>query len=36
MTEKDEKIEILLKTYFAAGVTPEFADNIKLADALKG
>ena len=36
MIEKHEDIEILLKTYFTAGVTPEFAQNRKDADVLKG
>ena len=36
MTEKIEDIEKLLKTYFTAGVTPDFAENPKEADALKG
>ena len=36
VVEKHEDIEELLKTYFTAGVTPEFATNSKDADALKG
>ena len=36
MIEKRKEIETLLKTYFTAGVTPEFAENPKDADALKG
>ena len=36
MTEKHKDIENLLKTYFTAGVTPEFAENTKDADVLKG
>ena len=36
MTEKYEDFENLLKTYFTAGVTPEFAENPKDTDALKG
>ena len=36
MTEKYEDFENLLKTYFTAGVTPEFAENPKDADPLKG
>ena len=35
MTEKTENIE-MLKLFFGAGVTPEFAENPKDADALKG
>ena len=34
--EKREDTEILLKTYFAAGVTPEFAENSEDADTLEG
>ena len=36
MTEKVQDIEKLLKTYFEAGVTPEFADNSDDAETLKG
>ena len=36
MTAKRKEIEILLKTYFTAGVTPEIAENPKDGDALKG
>ena len=36
MTAKRKEIETLLKTYFTAGVTPEFAENPKDADILKG
>ena len=35
MTEKREDIQKLLKTYFKAGVTPDFAENPKDADELK-
>ena len=36
MTEKHKDIQILLKKYFTAGVTPEFATNPKDGDTLKG
>ena len=36
MTEKAEDIEKMLKLFFEAGVTPEFATNLKDADALAG
>ena len=36
MTQKQEDIEKLLKTYFAAGVTPEFKTNPIDAYVLKG
>ena len=36
MTEKHEDIEDLLKTYFTAGVTPEFAEKYQDTDALTG
>ena len=36
MREKAEDIKKLLKLFFQAGVTPEFAQNPKDADALKG
>ena len=36
MTEKHEDIEKVLKIFFTAGVTPDFAENPKDADALKG
>ena len=36
MTDSRRDIAILLKTYFTAGVTPEFAQNRKDADVLKG
>ena len=36
MTENHENIKKLLKTYFTAGVTPEFAETPEDADALKG
>ena len=36
MTEKTEHIEKMLKLFFEAGVTPDFAENLKDADALAG
>ena len=36
MIEKHEDIEILLKTYFEAGVTPDCTDIPLQADALTG
>ena len=36
MTEKTENIEKMLKLFSEAGVTPEFAENPKDADALAG
>ena len=36
MSKKHKDIETLLKTYFTAGVTPEFAENRKDAEVLKG
>ena len=36
MIEKIKDPEILLKAFFKFGVTPEFAENSKDADALKG
>ena len=36
MREKAEDIEKVLKLFFEAGVTPDFAENPKDADALAG
>ena len=36
MTIKAEDIKKVLKLFFEAGVTPEFAKNPKDADAMKG
>ena len=36
MTKKAEDIKKVLKLFFEAGVTPEFAENLKDADALAG
>ena len=36
MRDKHEDTEKLLKTYFATGVTPDFAENPKDAHVLKG
>ena len=36
MTETAKDIEKVLKLFFEAGVTPEFAENPKDADALAG
>ena len=36
MSKKHKDIEILLKTCFAAGVTPDFAENPKEAGPVKG
>ena len=36
MTEKAEDIEKMLKLFFNAGVTPEFAENYLEANALTG
>ena len=36
MTEKHKEVETVLKVFFEAGITPQFAEKPKIADAFKG